>query len=185
MQQQIVAAIFDSSERAEHAVGELRSAGVADKAISVVALSDQDGKLESHDGHGNATHQHHDNKSTGVMKGVAAGGAVGAFAGLAALAIPGVGPFIAAGAIGEALGAVGSAVVTSAAVGATAGGLTGGLVDYGISREEAEHFEKRVREGAALVTVDTRGSERDYNAVRAVLRAAGGETAESRVAAAT
>lgn len=179
MQNNIAAAVFDSRTRAEQAVHELRDAGVPEKAISVISL--HDGETRETDGGGHTTHDHadHDNKASGAMKGLLTGGGVGAIAGLAALAIPGVGPFIAAGALAETLGAVGSAAVVSGAVGAAAGGLTGALVDYGVDREHAEHYERRIKEGAVFVGVDTRGSESDYRATRAILRAAGGESAEA------
>jgi len=179
MHNQIAAAVFDSRDEAARAVAELREASVPDQAISVISLHEGEARDEDGQGRVRETQEHHDNKATGALKGLAAGGAVGAIAGLGALAIPGVGPFIAAGAIAEALGAVGSAAAVSGAVGAAAGGLTGALVDYGVSREHAEHYERRVREGAVFVGVETRGSERDYKAVRAVLRAAGGESADA------
>ena len=178
MQNNIAAAVFDSRTRAEQAVHELRDAGVPEKAISVISL--HDGETRETDGGGHTTHDHDgDNKASGAMKGLLTGGGVGAVAGLAALAIPGVGPFIAAGARAETLGAVGSAAVVSGAVGAAAGGLTGALVDYGVDREHAEHYERRIKEGAVFVGVDTRGSESDYRATRAILRAAGGESADA------
>ena len=181
MQNEIVAAIFATPLEAERAVAELREAGVADEHISMVTSADKRNDDESRS-EGAQGSLHHDSKSTGVLKGVGAGGAVGAVAGLVALAIPGVGPFIAAGAILETLGVAGSAAVVSGAVGAAAGGLTAVLIDYGISESEARHIEQRLREGAALVAVDTRNSSWDRAAVRAVLRAAGGEIAESELA---
>ncbi len=181
MQHQIVAAIFPTPIEAERAVQELRDAGVADELISVVASTDKPGHEESTR---ESAHEslRHDSKSTGVMKGVGAGGAVGALAGLVALAIPGLAPFIAAGALAEVLGVAGSAAVVSGTVGAAAGGLTAVLIDYGISESDAAHIERRLKDGAALVAVDTRNSKWDYAAVRAVLRAAGGEIAESEIA---
>lgn len=175
----IAAAIFESRAKAEHAVHELRDAGVPDSAISVISLHEGETHTTDGAGHDRHDHDHHDNKATGAMKGLLTGGGVGAVAGLAALAIPGVGPFIAAGALAETLGAVGSAAVVSGAVGAAAGGLTGALVDYGVDREHAEHYERRIKEGAVFVGVDTRGSESDYRATRAILRAAGGESADT------
>jgi hypothetical protein len=179
MRKQIAAAVFETRSGAERAVEELRGAGVPDGAISVIGL--HDGEATTEDGSGRTTevHDHKDNKATGALKGLAVGGGVGAIAGLGALFIPGVGPFIAAGALAETIGAAGSAAVVSGAVGAAAGGLTGALVDYGLSREHAEHYERRIREGDVFVAVDTSGSERDYAAARAVLRAAGGQSAEA------
>lgn len=176
-QKRIAAAIFEDRDDAERAVSRLRDAGVPDRAISVISLHD-DGKAHTTDGAGEH-HDKHDNKATGTMKGLGVGGALGAVAGLGALAIPGIGPFIAAGALAETLGVAGSAAVVSGAVGAAAGGLTGALVDYGMSREDADYYEKRIREGGVFVGVDTRGSQGDYNAITAVFGAANGRSLES------
>jgi len=170
MTQRIVAAIFETQAEAERGVAELRNAGIDDEKISIVQRSS-----ESAD---ETEALKHDSRNAGVAKGAAAGGAVGAVAGLVALAIPGLGPFIAAGAIGQALGAAGSAAVASGIVGAAAGGLAGALIDYGISESDARQIEERLNEGAVLVTVDTKSSTRDFDTAKAVLRAAGGQTAD-------
>ena len=176
----IVAAMFRSHEQGERAVSELLEAGYPKEDISVISLDENhEGRATTRDGEGHVRHDDHDNKGSGALKGLGIGGGVGAVAGLAALAIPGVGPFIAAGAVAETLGVVGSAAAVSGAVGATAGGLTGALVDYGVSREHAEHYERRIREGGTFVAVDTSRSSADHAAVRAVLRAAGGESVDS------
>ena len=177
MNKQIAAAIFDSRERAERAIHELREAGVPDEAISVISL--HEGESETRDGSGRVTETHGDTKGSGTAKGLGIGAGVGAVAGLGALLIPGIGPFIAAGALAETLGVAGSAAVVSGAVGAAAGGLTGALVDYGLSREHAEHYEKRIRDGGVFVAVDTAGRESNYAPARGILRAAGGESAET------
>lgn len=177
MQNKIAAAVFNEREHAEKAIHELRDAGVPDDAISVIQLHGDE--TETRDGSGRTTDiDDGDNKGTGTAKGLATGGALGAIAGLGALLIPGVGPFIAAGALAETLGAAGSAAVVSGAVGAAAGGLTGALVDYGIDREHAEYYERRVREGGVLVTVDTSSNPSAYGPTRGILRASGGEMAE-------
>ena len=173
----IVAAMFRSHEQGERAVSELLEAGYPEEAISVISMDE--GKATARDGEGHVRDDHQDNKGSGALKGLGIGGGVGAVAGLAALAIPGVGPFIAAGALAETLGAVGSAAVVSGAVGATAGGLPGALVDYGIDREHAEHYARKIKEGGTFVAVDTSHSAADHAAVRAILRAAGGESAET------
>lgn len=180
MNKNIVAAVFDDHDRAEKAIHELRDAGVPDSAISVIrAHQDDDDNRREGDRDRTTTVDDGDNKATGTTKGIITGGAVGAIAGLGALLIPGVGPFIAAGALAETLGVAGSAAVASGAVGATAGGLTGALVDYGVSREHAEYYEKRVREGGTFVAVDTSDNPSAYEPVRGILRAGGGESAES------
>lgn len=89
------------------------------------------------------------NDASGAAAGAVTGGVVGGAAGLAAslmgLAIPGIGPIIAAGPI--------VATLSGAGVGAVAGGLIGGLTDMGVSRTDAEYYAESVRRGGALVTV--------------------------------
>jgi hypothetical protein len=83
--------------------------------------------------------------TTGAVGGGVAGGALGVLAGIGALAIPGIGPFIAAGPIMAAL--------SGAAIGATAGGVVGGLVGLGIPELEAKVYEDRIKKGGYLVAV--------------------------------
>jgi hypothetical protein len=85
--------------------------------------------------------------ATGAVGGGLLGGALGWLAGIGTLAIPGVGPFIAAGPIMAALG--------GAAVGATVGGVTGTLVGLGIPEFEAKRYEGRVKDGNYLISVRT------------------------------
>ena len=178
MRKNIAAAVFNDRDQAEKAIHELRDSGVPDSAISVVQLHDDS---DDHDDDVNRTSADDgDNKASGTTKGLIAGGSLGAIAGIGALLIPGIGPFIAGGALVETLGVAGSAALTSGAVGATAGGLTGALVDYGVDREHAEHYEKRIREGGVFVAVDTSENPSAYGPARGILRAAGGESAESR-----
>lgn len=179
MRKNIAAAVFNDRDQAEKAIHELRDSGVPESAISVIQLHDDS---EHDDNVNRTTTDDHDgdNKATGTTKGLIAGGSLGAIAGLGALLIPGIGPFIAAGGLAEALGVAGSAAVTSGAVGAAAGGLTGALVDYGVDRDQAEHYEKRIREGGVFVAVDTSENPSAYAPSLGILRAAGGESAESR-----
>ena len=85
--------------------------------------------------------------ATGAAAGGALGGLVGLLAGVGTIAIPGLGPFIAAGPILAALG--------GAAAGATAGGVTGALVGLGIPEYEAKHYEARLTDGKVLMSVHT------------------------------
>jgi hypothetical protein len=89
--------------------------------------------------------------ATGGVTGGVLGGALGWMVGIGALAIPGVGPFIAAGPIMAALG--------GAAVGAAVGGLTGGLIGLGIPEYEAKRYEGKIREGRVLISVHADNSE--------------------------
>src|SRR4051812_43347646 len=93
----IVSTVFDSRADAERAVAQLRSAGVSESAISIVAQNDGAATTTTA-----GTVEHH---GDGVATGLGVGAGVGALFGLAALAIPGVGPFIAAGALANAFGA--------------------------------------------------------------------------------
>src|SRR6185436_5718928 len=92
--------------------------------------------------------------TAGATTGGVAGGALGLLAGIGALAIPGVGPFIAAGPIMAAL--------SGAALGATTGGLVGGLVGLGIPEFEAKRYETKLRSGNYLIAVHAHdGDETD------------------------
>ena len=112
MNENLVSAVFDNRAEAERAVSQLRSAGVNDSAISLIAQ--QDGKNTETDGSGAEA-------ATDVIGKTALGAGAGTLLGIAALAIPGVGPLVAAGAIASA--AIPGAALTGAAIGAAAGGL--------------------------------------------------------------
>jgi uncharacterized membrane protein len=90
--------------------------------------------------------------TTGAVSGGAVGATVGLLAGIGALAIPGLGPFIAAGPIMAAL--------SGAAAGATAGGVVGGLVGLGIPEYEAKAYEDRIKKGGYLVAVHVEDSKK-------------------------
>ena len=87
----------------------------------------------------------------GAGTGGVVGGALGLLAGIGLLAIPGIGPFIAAGPIMAAL--------SGAAVGATVGGVTGALIGMGIPELEAKRYEGKIRDGNILVSVHTENSD--------------------------
>jgi hypothetical protein len=108
--------------------------------------------------------------ATGAVGGGAVGATVGLLAGIGALAIPGLGPFIAAGPIMAAL--------SGAAAGATAGGVVGGLVGLGIPEYEAKAYEERIKKGGYLVAVHVEDS-RKGDAVRDNLKKNGLEDISS------
>lgn len=104
--------------------------------------------------------------ATGGAAGVILGGALGWFVGIGALAIPGIGPFLAAGPIMAALAGAGA--------GAALGGVTGGLIGMGMPEFEAKRYEGRMRRGGILISVhcdDTEWCGRAEN----ILREAGAE----------
>ena len=108
--------------------------------------------------------------TTGALSGGAIGGTVGLLAGIGALAIPGLGPFIAAGPIMAAL--------SGAAAGATAGGVVGGLVGLGIPEYEAKAYEDRIKKGGYLVAVHVEDSKKG-DVVREILKRNGLEDISS------
>jgi hypothetical protein len=139
--------IFSTREMAENAVDRLVAAGFRHEDISVL-LQDNAGTKDF--AHEKAT-KAPEGTTTGAVTGGAIGGTLGLLAGIGALAIPGLGPFIAAGPIMGALAGVGS--------GGVVGGLIGALVGMGIPEFEAKRYEGRVKEGGILVSVHCDNSE--------------------------
>ena len=160
-------AYFDSHAEAERAVSELRSLGISDTDLSVIAH--HGGTTTARSGDGEITDEHHRN----VLRGILGGGALGAGLGVAALAIPGVGPLAAAGAI--AASAVPEAVGIGAAIGAIGGSLNETLTKHGVSEEDASYYGDRLKSGGALVTVPD--GVADESQVREVLYRNGGHNA--------
>ena len=158
--------IFANRAAAEAAVDQLSSAGFSHSDVSVL-MSDKAGSQDF------ATEKNTkapEGTTTGVGVGGVLGGALGLMAGLGALAIPGVGPLIAAGPIMGALAGLG--------VGGAVGGLVGALVGLGIPEYEAKRYEGRVNDGGILVSVHCESSE-EVSRAKDVLRRAGGEDVAS------
>lgn len=147
MSNQSVFCIATSRSQAEQIVDQLKEANFANSDISAL-FSDQD---SAHD----FAHEKHTKAPEGAVAGVGTGGVIGGtlgwIAGIGALAIPGVGPFIAAGPIIAAL--------SGAAIGATVGGITGGLIGMGIPELVAKRYEGKLKEGNILISVHTESSE--------------------------
>jgi hypothetical protein len=164
-----VAASFDDRADAERAVNALKAAGFSGDQIGV-ALRDRtaQGELMEDTGTKAAT-----GAATGALGGGLLGGLVGWLVGIGALAIPGIGPVVAGGALATAFGLAGGTAVAGAGIGAVAGGLVGALVGMGIPEEEARYFEDRFRAGGTLVTVNA-GAGRAAEAVD-LLRDNGGD----------
>lgn len=125
----------------------LQNAGFSGNDISVL-LADKGGTRDFALEHNTKTPE---GAATGVGTGVILGGGLGWLAGIGALAIPGLGPFIAAGPIMAALG--------GAAVGGTVGGITGALIGMGIPEFEAKQYEGKVKSGSALISVHSENSD--------------------------
>jgi uncharacterized membrane protein len=170
MNQNIISAVFDSRSEAEAAVQELRSAGVDTGRLSLVCRDE--GRTTASDGSGDVTNE---DAGKDAAKGALGGAGLGAILGIAALAIPGVGPLAAAGAIASS--AIPGAAAIGAGVGAAAGGLTGYLKDHGVSDEDATYYESRINEGGIFVSVDASGGDVTAEQAREILTRNGGHNA--------
>ena len=172
MNNNIVTAVFDGRAEAERAAADLRSAGVPDSALSVIA------RQEGADGNwGDADTTEVSDKGEGMLKGAVAGGGIGALLGIAALAIPGVGPLVAAGAIASS--AIPGAAAIGAGAGAIAGGLTGLLTSHGVSDDDARFYEERIHAGGVFLSVNAQEAGIGSDQLRDILDRNGGRTASS------
>jgi Heat induced stress protein YflT len=158
--------IFANRASAEVAVDQLKAAGFSTQDISVL-LSDKDG---SHEFATEKNTKAPEGTATGVGVGGTVGGTLGLLAGIGALAIPGVGPLIAAGPIMAALAGLG--------VGGAVGGMVGALVGMGIPEYEAKRYEGRVKDGGILLSVHCDSSE-EVSRAKEVLEVAGAEDISS------
>jgi hypothetical protein len=133
--------IYKTRTSAEAAVDELMSAGFPSADVSVLLPDVQSTKEVAHEKNTKAP----EGTATGVAAGGAIGGTLGLLAGIGALAIPGLGPFIAAGPIMGALAGAGA--------GGAVGGIVGALVGMGIPEYEAKRYEGHVKNGGILLSV--------------------------------
>lgn len=133
--------IYPNRMSAESAVDALKAAGFRNSDISVLFPENVGTKDFAHEKSTKAP----EGATTGAGTGALLGGGLGWLVGIGALAIPGLGPFIAAGPIMAALAGAG--------VGGAVGGLTGALVGMGIPEYEAKRFEGRVKDGGILLSV--------------------------------
>jgi len=161
-----VTAVFDDQARAEGSVSELRRLGVTDTELSFVARSEDEAV---------AAGASPDTAGKRAAKGAAVGAGAGLLFGLAALAIPGIGPFITAGGLATALGTTGGALASGAIVGGTSGAIAGGLSRAGYTKEESEFYGPSVERGGVLVAVESEGVVSPEEAL-AIMERHGGQT---------
>lgn len=136
-----------TTSQAEVIIRNLQAAGFSNNDISVLMADTRGTRDFAHEHNTKAP----EGAATGAGTGAVVGGTLGWLAGIGALAIPGLGPLIAAGPIMAALG--------GAAVGGTVGGLTGALVGMGIPEFEAKRYEGKVKSGSSLISVHSDNSE--------------------------
>ena len=133
-----VSRLFDSYSQAQAAVQALEQAGFTSSEVSLVSRYRDDNTLADTD---------MSNTATGATAGAVIGGGGGLLAALGLIAIPGIGPLVAAGVLATTL--------VGAAGGSAVGGLIGALTDSGVSEEDAHVYSEGVRRGSSLVTVKT------------------------------
>ena len=147
MKNTAVFGIYPDRIAVEEGVEHLRAAGFRNADISVLFPENPGTKDFGHEKNTKAP----EGATSGVVAGGITGGVLGWLTGIGALAIPGIGPFIAAGPIVAALAGAG-------AVG-TLGGIIGALAGFGVPEYEAKRFEGRIREGGVLLSVHCDDSE--------------------------
>ncbi len=147
-----VVGLFDDFQAAQNVVRDLTTAGFSRESISIAANKTASGYTGDGTDFGASVSDSPAANAAGkdATVGAGVGGVIGLLAGLGLLAIPGIGPVLAAGPIAAALG-MGAA---GAGIGAAAGGLIGGLTHLGVPKEHAEYYAEGVRRGGTLVTVD-------------------------------
>lgn len=134
-------------DQAEAIVLNLQQQGFTSDSISVLMPDKRGSKDFAHEHNTKAP----EGATTGGVAGLGVGAAIGWLAGIGALAIPGLGPFIAAGPIMAALG--------GAAVGGAAGGVIGGLIGLGMPEYEAKRYDAKIRDGNILISAHVETSE--------------------------
>ena len=139
--------IYANRASAENAVDTLIANGFRSEDISVLLQDNVGTKDFAHEKQTKAP----EGTTTGVVTGGVIGGTLGLLAGIGALAIPGLGPFIAAGPIMATLAGIGS--------GGVVGGIVGALIGMGIPEYEAKRYEGRIKEGGILLSVHCDNSE--------------------------
>lgn len=139
--------LYASRSQAESAVNLFQNAGYRPTDISMLApenIGNKDLAIQKNS-------KGPEGATTGAVSGAVVGGAMGWLAGIGALSIPGLGPFIAAGPIMAALAGAGA--------GGAVGGIGGALVGLGIPEYEAKRYEGKVKQGGILISVHTEASE--------------------------
>jgi len=159
-------ALFADQAGLERGISELRAAGFRNSDVSVLMQETPGNKSLAHEAHTKAP----EGAATGAGAGAVVGGVLGWLIGIGALAVPGIGPFIAAGPIVAALAGVGAA--------GAAGGLIGALVGVGIPEYEAKQYEGRLRKGHLLLSVHSDDAKWARKAEQ-VLKKAGGQSVGS------
>ena len=147
-----ISRLYDRYADAERAVTALESAGIPNSDISIVANNSDEWYSGKKDRDGEGVDDRAESAGKGAGIGAGLGGAAGLLAGLGLLAIPGLGPVVAAGWL--------AATAVGAAAGAATGGIIGALTEAGVSEEDAHTYAEGVRRGGTLVTARVPDADR-------------------------
>lgn len=155
--------VFRRQEDLEDAIRALKNAGIDMQRVSLIArnIDDVEGAKEITEQHGNEAKE---GAAAGAVTGTVLGGLTGFLIGVGLLAIPGVGPLLAAGVEISALGST----LAGAGIGAAAGGIIGALVGMGIPEEKAKVYDQRVKAGDYLLMVS--GTEDSLRRIESIMR---------------
>lgn len=163
MAQRAVVGVFSSEEEAVHAIHELKGMGYRNDQISVLAKDPE--RFERLNDEEDVTTESTGDIAKGAATGAVTGGVIGGIGALIAelgvLAIPGVGPFLAAGPIAATVGGM--------LAGGAVGGVAGALVGMGVDKEEAQVYEENLENGDILVIIEA--DDNSYDRVYSTLRA--------------
>lgn len=181
MAQRTVSRMYDNYDDAKMVVHDLEAAGVPHSEISLIANSDAHGRTvgtAAVTGGGTNPADPADPSDTnpesggkrGSVVGTVLGGGAGLLAGIGAIAIPGVGPVVAAGWL--------IATLTGAGIGAASGGIIGALTGAGVSRDEAHVYAEGVKRGGTLVTV--RAEEAEASRIETIMAQRGASDWQQR-----
>lgn len=160
-----VIGVFRDENAAERAVKALREKGFDENEISIIAKDDKGRTVQQQDMEVGDMGMGQENIADGTAWGGALGGIAGLLAGVGALAIPGIGPIVAAGPLAGALS------------GAVTGGVAGGLIDLGIPEERGRQYESELKQGGILAVIET--SDDKVNDASEILRDNGAKDVEA------
>jgi len=156
-----VFAVYNNREEVERTIDALRDHGFRATDVSVLWPENPGSKDLAHELHTKAP----EGTAAGATTGAIIGGALGWLAGIGALAVPGIGPLLAAGPIVAALAGAGAA--------GAVGGVTGALIGYGVPEIEAKRYEGRVRKGGVLLSVHADSREWAHRAKEILVQSGG------------
>jgi CBS domain-containing protein len=174
----MIAGIFPDRHLAQRALEDLRVAGLDPQRVSVITRDPARAREAAHETGGEVT----TGTAAGFGMGALLGGAAGWLVGVGALAIPGIGPVVAAGPLAAALGVTGATAAVGAGAGATAGGLVGALTGWGFAENEAREYESRVTRGDIFLVAEVTGELTDR--AENILKGDGADEVRSSLAAA-